>query len=295
MQQRLGIIKSTRRLQPHAASNTSSNAVFRCTLSAILEHEHEQARARLREASYQIWSAVGLPTARADREYYQHLASCNPLVVRNELSRLQCCRHILSGQGLERRRESCEVRMRMQTSLDGAVGSRWGAHVNEHVFARPSLLALRTRTRAHTPRANPSSAFSCETLLFAVNARGRPPATSTGGKRCHWSMIPLAPATFGFLVAPPAHVGGSSTPLPLIELAGIAQQAPMATTSPTALVFPADQPSMLHLSSSSILAVGEDAYITPEFDAAFVVVIPVLFGGVLFAFYKLLKLFASAF
>lgn len=288
MQQRLGIIKSTRRLQPHAASNTSSNAVLCCTLRAILEHEHEQARARLREASYQIWSAVGLPTARADGEYYQHLASCNPLVVRNELSWLQCCRHILSGQGLERRREPCEVRMRMQTSLDGAVGFRWGAHVNEHVFAKPSLLALRTRTRARGGR----EPFSCEGAT--VNARDdlqRPPPA----KRCHWSMIPLAPATFGFLVAPPAHVGGSSTPLPLIEFAGIAQQAPMATTSPTALVFPDDQPSMLHLSSSSILAVGEDAYITPEFDAAFVVVIPVLFGGVLFAFYKLLKLFASAF
>lgn len=165
MQQRLGIIKSTRRLQPHAASNTSSNAVLCCTLGAILEHEHEQARARLREASYQIWSAVGLPTARADGEYYQHLASCNPLVVRNELSWLQCCRHILSGQGLERRREPCEVRMRMQTSLDGAVGFRWGAHVNEHVFAKPSLLALRTRTRARGGR----EPFSCEGAT--VNAR----------------------------------------------------------------------------------------------------------------------------
>ena len=79
--------------------------------------------------------------------------------------------------------------------------------------------------------------------------------------------------------------------LPLLQHAAVTQNEQLpGGPSTTALIFP-ESP----LASSSSLLVAEDAYITPEFDAAFLVVIPILFGGAIFGFWKLLKLFASAF
>ena len=100
--------------------------------------------------------------------------------------------------------------------------------------------------------------------------------------------VSFVPLTLGLIAShrPPV-------PLPLLQQTGSQFSAllPDSDTSPTtALIFP--DASVI---PSSTLIAAEDAYITPEFDAAFLVVIPILFGGALFGFWKLLRLFASAF
>lgn len=101
----------------------------------------------------------------------------------------------------------------------------------------------------------------------------------------------------GLLVTPPPPIGelAKFTPLPLLGAKASAQYASALPSAgggelpeAAALIFP-------DVASIGTLVAAEDAYITPEFDAAFLVVIPILFGGTLFGFYKLLKLFASAF
>ena len=47
--------------------------------------------------------------------------------------------------------------------------------------------------------------------------------------------------------------------------------------------------------TTNLLADATGAYISDAFDAAFLVVVPLLLGGMLFLFFKLLKKFADAF
>ena len=112
-------------------------------------------------------------------------------------------------------------------------------------------------------------------------------------------MTLLLVSTFnaGLLVTPPPPIGelAKFTPLPLLGAKASAQYAAALPSAgggelpeAAALIFP-------DVASIGTLVAAEDAYFTPEFDAAFLVVIPILFGGTLFGFYKLLKLFASAF
>ena len=106
------------------------------------------------------------------------------------------------------------------------------------------------------------------------------------------AMLVVSTFNIGFLVAPPYIAElAKITPLPLLGVKASTQHAALSDGLPesAALIFPD------YVSSVGTLVAAEDAYITPEFDAAFLVVIPILFGGTLFGFYKLLKLFASAF
>ena len=100
-------------------------------------------------------------------------------------------------------------------------------------------------------------------------------------------MLALSwPCSLGFIVNAPAPAGAFQPTLVMQRLV-----APYESPTVASLVFPSEQVSFPF--PTTMLA--EEAYITTEFDAAFGLAIPVLFGGLLFAFYKLLKLFASAF
>ena len=101
------------------------------------------------------------------------------------------------------------------------------------------------------------------------------------------NMLALWPLSLGFIVNAPA-------PKVLLMQPTLAmqQQGQSVFESPTAasLIFPDEL-----VSSPTGTLLAEEAYIQKDFDAAFGLAIPILFGGALFAFYKLLKLFASAF
>ena len=78
---------------------------------------------------------------------------------------------------------------------------------------------------------------------------------------------------------------------------------PLQTHSPvdcSSLASPFLQPSSVALAfpptpTTNLLADATGAYISDAFDAAFLVVVPLLLGGMLFLFFKLLKKFADAF